>query len=87
MGWLVFSNVFVALCGAALTAATYPLLGLPPRLDAPVLLVFCATLVVYNLDRLVEPQPGDSAHERWVEQHRGVLWALTLLAALGCDIV
>jgi len=84
MGWLVFTNVYVALCGAALTVATYPLLGLPARVDGPVLLVFCATLVVYNLDRLVEPKPGDSRHERWVEPRRGVLWALTALAAAGC---
>lgn len=86
MGWLVFTNVYVALCGAALTAATYPLLGLPARVDGPVLLVFCATLVVYNLDRLVEPKPGDSRHERWVEPRRGVLWAITALAATGCVV-
>ena len=81
MGWLVFTNVYVALCGAALTAATYPLLGEPARIDAPVLLVFFATLVVYNLDRLVEPRPGDSQHERWVERHRLPLW---VLCCLGC---
>ena len=84
MGWLVFSNLFVALCGAALTAATYPLLGQPPRIDAAVLLVFCGTLVVYNLDRLVEPVPGDTLHEQWVARHRKPLWALPALASLGC---
>ena len=86
MGWLVFSNLYVALCGAALVAATYPLLGLPARVDAAVALVFAATLVIYNLDRLVEPSPGDSAHERWVDQHRAPLWGLTALAAAGCGV-
>lgn len=89
MGWLVFSNLYVALCGAALTAATYPLLGLPPRIDAVVGLVFAATLVVYNLDRLVDPHRDVAAadasqHERWVSEHRGLLWALTAVAGAGC---
>lgn len=89
MGWLVFSNLYVALCGAALTAATYPLLGLPPRIDAVVGLVFAATLVVYNLDRLVDPHRDVAAadasqHERWVSEHCGLLWALTFLAGAGC---
>ena len=81
--WVVFTNVYVALCGAALTAATYALLGLPPRLHPVAGLVFCCTLVIYNLDRLVEPNPGDSEHERWVESHRRPLWGLTLLASAG----
>lgn len=79
----MFTNVYVALCGAALTAASYSLLGLPARLDHVVGLVFCCTLVIYNLDRLVEPRPGDSEHERWVEAHRRVLWGLTLIGAVG----
>jgi len=84
MGWLVFSNLFVAFCGAALTAATYPLLGQPPRIDAVVMLVFCGTLVVYNLDRLVEPTPGDTLHEQWVARHRPALWLVAAIAAVGC---
>ena len=85
MGWLVFSNLYVACCGAALTAASYALLGSSPRVDRVVLLVFFGTLVIYNLDRLVEPAPGDSAHERWVAEHRRPLWGLTLVASLGAS--
>lgn len=83
MRWVVFANLYVAFCGAALTAATTILLGQPPRLDAVVGLVFCCTLVIYNLDRLVEPHPGDSKHERWVHTRRPALWAITLAAGLG----
>jgi 4-hydroxybenzoate polyprenyltransferase len=75
--------MYVAICGAALTAASYALLGVPPRLDAVAGLVFCCTLVIYNLDRLVEPRPGDTAHEQWVERHRRALWAITGAASLG----
>ena len=89
MVWLVFSNLYVACCGAALTAATYPLLGVPARLDAAVGLVFAATLVVYNLDRLVDPHRDNPAvaaspHERWVARHRPALWLLTIGAGGMC---
>ena len=86
MKWVVFSNVYVALCGAALTAASYALFGVTPRLDVVAILVFCCTLVIYNLDRLVEPHPGDSVHERWVASRRRPLWALTCTAALGAGV-
>ena len=83
MPWLVFTNLYVALCGAALTAASYPLIGMPPRLGRLAGLVFCCTLVIYNLDRLVEPHPGDSEHERWVQAHRQLLWGLTSVGFIG----
>ncbi|MFN3168458.1 MAG: UbiA family prenyltransferase [Phycisphaeraceae bacterium] len=86
MRWVVFTNVYVALCGAALTAATYSLLGVAPRFDAVAGLVFCCTLIVYNLDRLVEPRPGDTEHERWVERHRPMLWAITAAASIGAIV-
>lgn len=79
----MFSNVYVSLCGAALTAASYALLGQPLRLDAVAGVVFCCTLVIYNLDRLVEPHPGESPQERWVEQHRRPLWLITAFAGLA----
>jgi len=82
----VFSNVYVAVCGAALTAASYALFGHQPGFDAVALLVFSCTLVVYNLDRLVEPHPGDSMHEQWVHRHRRQLWALTCIGA-ACALV
>ncbi|MFK7789710.1 MAG: UbiA family prenyltransferase [Phycisphaeraceae bacterium] len=85
--WVVFTNLYVALCGAALTASSGALLGVPIRIDAAVGLVFCCTLVIYNLDRLVEPSPGDSEHERWVASHRGLLWGTTAISAAGTVIL
>jgi 4-hydroxybenzoate polyprenyltransferase len=79
----VFTNLYVALCGAVLTAASFVLLGQPPTHGVAAGLVFCCTLLIYNLDRLVEPRPGDSDHEQWVDRHRRLLWGLTLLGALG----
>lgn len=86
MRWVVYTNLYVAGCGAALTAASYTLFGQPATLGPVAAIVFCCTLVIYNLDRLVEPSPGDSEHERWVERHRRPLWALTLLASIGAGV-
>jgi len=82
MRWIVYSNLYIAFCAASLTAATYTLLGQPPRFDVLAGLVFCCTLVIYNLDRLIEPYPGDTEHERWVRRYHKPLWALTLTAAV-----
>lgn len=83
----MFINVYVAACGAALTAASFVLLGLPFQVDHVSALVFCCTLVIYNLDRLVEPNPGDSVHEQWVATHRRLLWGLTLISAAGAIVL
>ena len=79
----MFTNLYVACCGAALTAATHLLFGQPLGDGIAAGLVFCCTLSIYNLDRLVEPSPGDSEHEKWVERHRKQLWSLALLGAVG----
>jgi len=83
----VFTNLYVALCGAALTASSGALLGLPIRITPVSGLVFCCTLVIYNLDRLAEPSPGDSAHERWVDSHRRLLWGITFISAAGSIVL
>lgn len=82
----MFTNVYVATCGAALTAATYIALGMSARWGAASALVFCCTLGIYNLDRLVEPSPGDSEHERWVARHRLVLWTLACAGSIGAAV-
>lgn len=87
MPWLVFTNFYVALCGASLAAASYALFDLPVRVDPVVGMVFFSTLVIYNLDRLVEPRPGDSEHERWVESHRRLLWGLTIISAIAAILL
>lgn len=85
--WIVFTNIYVAACGAALTAATDALLDQTPRLGPVAALVFCCTLVIYNLDRLVEPNPGDTEHERWIAAHPKPLWVLTAAASIGAALL
>ena len=87
MTFLVFSNLFIALCAAAFTHASYLLLGADPHVSPLLALVFCGTLIVYNLDRLSSAAEEDAVdatpRHRWVDAHRRLLWSVAGLAAIG----
>jgi len=52
--FVVYSNIFVAICSVALTHLSYILLDISRVNEEPVLLfVFCATYFVYNMQRIV----------------------------------
>ncbi len=56
MSWLIKSNLYVSLCAASLAWVTYCALDMPLHTLIPpqpaVVLLFFATLFIYNLDRL-----------------------------------
>jgi len=87
MRTLVYSNLLIAASAALITHETYYLLGVEPRWS-PLLTVVCfATLLVYNLDRLVdaveEDASGRTERHRWIDRHRTVLWGSTAVATVG----
>lgn len=54
INFLLYSNIYIALCAVAMTAQTLYLLELNPRASLPLLgLVFFSTLAIYALHRLV----------------------------------
>lgn len=87
MRLLVFSNLFIAAAAALVTWDSYARLGRPGPPGPEVWLVFFATLVVYELDRLLGASEEDrvdaSARHLWLRGHRRALWALTGAAAAG----
>lgn len=87
MTFLVFSNLFIAVSAAAFAHASYYLLGAGPRASPVLALVFCATLVVYNLDRLSTASDEDAVdateRHRWVDRHRRLLVGLGIVATVG----
>lgn len=87
MRLLLFTNLWIALAAGLVTVETYPRLGAAPRLWPVPALVFFATLVVYNLDRLLRTATEDtvdrSPRHLWVDRHRRGLWVLTAVAAAG----
>lgn len=88
MRLLIFSNVFIAVAATLFTRETYYLLGVEPQWSPLLVLVFLATLVVYNLDRLSGAAEEDAveatARHRWIEGRQRVLWSVTAAAGLGC---
>lgn len=87
MTFLVFSNLFIAVSAAAFAHASYHLLGASPRASPILALIFCATLVVYNLDRLSTVSKEDDVdateRHRWIDRHRRLLVGLGTVAAAG----
>jgi 4-hydroxybenzoate polyprenyltransferase len=83
--FLLYSNVFVALCAASLVAATRLMLTAEPNFGVLELHVWFATMTVYNIDRLVDE--GDQVHasprHEWIARHRFVLWWITVVSAIG----
>jgi hypothetical protein len=84
---LLYSSVWLAAAAAVQTAAT---LHLWPHVEAVgyrlVLMVFAATLLVYNLDAALpfkHRQPaGTSARKAWQQRHRRLLAGLAVVSAL-----
>lgn len=85
MAYLLYTNVFVAFCAAALVTATRALLGAPGFPGVLEAHVWCATMTVYNIDRLVDrdDELHASPRHRWIARHRKMLWGVTSLSALG----
>ena len=85
LDFLLFSNLFIALCAVAQGMVTYHLLQLPP--DKYVLmLLFCSTLLIYNLSMLLakpnEPQKSPFKRVRWIFEHHRLIISITLVGAL-----
>lgn len=93
MRLLIFSNIYISLAAAALAAQSYYLLGArkflhtSPHWWGPSALIFCATLVVYNLDRLVSASREDATfiteRHRWINARKKWLWGLVSVGFLA----
>jgi len=85
LDFLLFSNLFIAICAVAQGLVTYYLLKLPP--DIYVLaFVFFSTLLIYNLSMLLskpkEPQKSPFKRVRWIFSHHRLIISITLIAIL-----
>lgn len=80
--FFLFSNLFVAYCVVALCMSTELLLG--HQSYTINLLVFFATLFVYNFQRLVrmDVQGDPSFRQQWLQNNRTWLWGLTGMSAI-----
>lgn len=84
--FLLFSNIFVALCSVAQALVTYKLLHLKP--DQSVLaLLFCSTLALYNFSMLLskpqQPKKSPFRRVRWIFSHYRLVITITIIAVIS----
>ena len=85
LDFLLFSNLFIAICAVAQGLLTYHLLQVPPNSNILAILFF-GTLVLYNLSMLIS-KPKTSANSpstrlRWIFSHHRLIISITLISAL-----
>lgn len=84
---LVYTSIYISVAAALLTGGTHRLLGVDGPSYPLMVLVFSATLLIYNLDRLVGSRREDlvdsTARHHWVRRHPRWLRILVVLGGLG----
>ena len=85
LDFLLFSNLFIAVCAVAQGMVTYHLLKIPP--DRYVLaFLFFSTIGLYNFSMLLaKPKdPGNSPYKRvrWIFAHHRMIISITLISLL-----
>ena len=90
LDFLLFSNIFIALCAVAQGLVTYQLLKVKP--DFFVLgLLFFSTLALYNFSILLakpkNPDKSPFKRVQWIFSHHRIMITLTLIALLSCLIL
>ncbi|HEY0895744.1 MAG TPA: hypothetical protein VGE15_04275 [Sphingobacteriaceae bacterium] len=86
LDFLLFSNIFIAVCAVAQAMVTYQLLGARP--DEHVLaILFCSTLSLYNfsifLSKPRDPAASRFRRVRWIFSHYRLMITITLIAILS----
>jgi 4-hydroxybenzoate polyprenyltransferase len=84
--FLLFSNVFMALCAVAQALVTFKLIGSKPVYTVPALL-FTSTLGIYNFCMLVakpqQPEKSPYLRVRWFFSHYRLMVTLTIVSILS----
>lgn len=83
--FILFSNVFMALCGVAQALVTFHLIGSKPVYSVLGIL-FAATLAEYNFSILIskpqQPQKSVHARVRWFFAHHRLMVTFTIVSVL-----
>ncbi|MGB4773888.1 MAG: hypothetical protein WBP45_01835, partial [Daejeonella sp.] len=86
LDFLLFSNIFIALCAVAQGLVTYQLLHVKPE-KYILTILFCSTLALYNfsilLSRPKEPEKSSFKRVRWIFSHYRLVITITIIATLS----
>jgi 4-hydroxybenzoate polyprenyltransferase len=85
LDFLLFSNLFIAICAVAQGMVTYHLLNVKP--DKYILaILFFGTLSVYNFSMLLskpkKPETSPFVRVRWIFSHHRLIISITLISVL-----
>lgn len=85
LDFLLFSNLFIAICAVAQGLVTYHLLRAEP--DKYILaIIFFGTLAIYNLSMLLskpkDPENSPFVRVRWIFSHHRLIISITLISML-----
>lgn len=84
--FVLFSNVFMALCAVAQGLVTFFLIGSRPLYTISALM-FVATLVIYNISMLLtkpkNPEKSDKKRVRWFFGHHRLMVTITIISVLS----
>jgi len=84
--FLIFSNIYISLCAAALGVSSFVILD-PANYSIPVpviLFLFCATLFVYNFNFLFVKSQAFQSREKqeWIESHLTLIRLMVICSAV-----
>ena len=86
LDFLLFSNIFIALCAVAQGLVTYQLLHTKPE-NHVLGLLFCSTLALYNfsilLSKPANPEKSSFRRVRWIFSHYRLMITLTIIAVFS----
>lgn len=87
--YFLYSNIFISLCAAAITAETYLLVHFPINW-LYISFTFFSTMVFYGFPSLLFPKEAFSANQserhKWIIENRKALVALSILAFVAVAI-
>lgn len=86
LDFLLFSNLFIALCAVAQALVTYKLINTEPEIHVLAFLFF-STLALYNfsilLSRPKKPAESSFRRVRWIFAHHRLMITVTIIAVLS----
>src|ERR1700748_157334 len=84
--FILFSNVFMALCAVAQGLVTFYLIGAKPVYEVLAIL-FIGTLALYNFSILIgkpeHPENSPFARERWFFAHHRLMVTITIVGIMA----
>jgi 4-hydroxybenzoate polyprenyltransferase len=87
LGFIIHSNILIALAALALTLATQVQIGMEPRAHAYLTIIFLATLFDYNLHRYLtlynKPEAVKNDKLKWAKEHLNTFVAVIILSVGG----